>query len=100
MMGGFNALRAMNDAIKQNRDNLRKKKNSPFGKDRLKEMLGRPRSGEPLEGSSTLSDEETTALIQKNRKENYKESIKTLIVLTVSVVITIFLVIALLNWIA
>lgn len=84
MMGGFNALKAMNDSIKQNRELLKKPK---------RKLNDSYRHGESSlkESEPVLSENERIKILQALKVERTKELKRKLTILVVAVIVTAIL---------
>lgn len=94
MMGGFGALKAMNDSIRQNRELLKANKKKPFEKT--------PRSGKSsenlLDGDRKLSDADRIKIVQGTWQFNRDERRKQIIGLVISFILVGIMIAGFLAW--
>jgi len=94
MMGGFGALKAMNDSIRQNRELLKANKKKPFEK---MERTGKS-SDNLLDGDRKLSDADRIKLIQGTWQSNRDEMRKQIIGLLISFMLVGLMITGFLAW--
>jgi len=92
--GGF--LRQMMETMKYNRDLLRKKKHKPFDRSAF---VGKFSVNEGLVDTRQLSAEDRRILLQRNRKRKKQDNIKSIVVLTLSIALTLAILWVLINWV-
>jgi hypothetical protein len=94
MMGGFGALKAMNDSIRQNRELLKANKKQPFEKTARSNKI----SDNLLEGDRKLSEADRIKLVQATWQSNRDEIRKQLIGLIISTILVGLMIAGFLVW--
>jgi len=94
MMGGFGALKAMNDSIRQNRELLKANKKKPFEKT----TLAHTNRTNLMDGDCKLSDADRIKLVQGTWQSNRDDMRKQIIGLVISFILVGLMIAGFLAW--